>query len=137
MSYVMVGNKMIDSEEILQNIKEQLPFKGIKDITKGAKRDDTLIFQVYHDVGSLKEFLDVEEMRDLSEEELIDELMELADEKTSEIEDYIPEGLMTFSYSYYYDEAENRIKSVFIAVDQEVGELRLRDIAERVLRSLD
>lgn len=137
MSYVVVGSKVIDSQQILDKIEKELNFKGVKDITKGSKREDTIIFQVYHHINALKDEIDAEELGQMTNEEIIDELMELADEKTSIIEEYIPRNMLAFSYSYYFDEAEERIKSVFIAVDEEVGEPRLRDIAERILRSID
>ncbi|SCX81099.1 hypothetical protein [Alkaliphilus peptidifermentans] len=137
MSYIVVGNEVIDSQEFYTKIKENYHFKRVKDLTKGAKREDTLIYQIFHDINQLKEELDIDNIKDLSEEELIDELMELADEKVAVIEDIMPATMLCYSYSYHYDEAEDEIKTIFITVDKIVGELRLSDIAERILRSID
>ncbi|ABR46279.1 conserved hypothetical protein [Alkaliphilus metalliredigens QYMF] len=138
MSYVLVKEKMIDSEEILKSIEEEFSFKKIKDITSGSKRDDTLIYQIIHDVKQLKKEIEAEgEMGQTEEEELIEELMSVADEKVVIIEEVIPEGLIAYGYSYHYDEGLEEIKSIFIASDESIGELRLRDIADRVLRSID
>lgn len=137
MSYVLAGNKFYDSEAILAEIKEKYQFKIVKDITKGSKRDDTLVYQIIQDVEVLKEDFLLEEVGPIEEEDLVDELMNLADEKVSLIEGIIPDEFICYSYSYYYDEGLGEIKCIFIALDKKVGDLRLMDIAERILRSVD
>lgn len=138
MSYVVIGNKVVDSKEILEKIQENFLFKNIKDLTRGSKRDDTLVYQVIHDINQLKGEIQLEGAGvEIDNEEMIDELMNLADEHTSFIEDVIPENCLSYVYSYHYDEGLQEIKTIFIAVDDEVGELRLRDISERILRSVD
>ncbi|WP_026478090.1 hypothetical protein [Alkaliphilus transvaalensis] len=137
MSYVLAGNKMFDSQEILNKIKEKYTFKMIKDISGGSKRDDTLVYQVIQDVGNLKEEILIDSVEPIEQEDLVDELMNLADEKISLIEEVIPEVFKSYGYSYHYDADQEEIKSLFIAVDQSVGDLRLSDIADRILRSID
>ncbi len=137
MSYVIAGNKCFDSEEILKQIKEKYHFKLVKDLTKGSKRDDTLIYQITQNVMELKEDLLQDDLGPLEEEDLVEELMALADEKVSVIEGIIPSEFICYSYSYYYDEGLEEIKCIFIALDKKVGDMRLMDIAERILRSVD
>ncbi|KAB3537835.1 hypothetical protein F8154_02320 [Alkaliphilus pronyensis] len=137
MSYIVVGNSIIDSQDYYNKITQMNSFKRVKDLTKGSKREDTLIYQIFHDADELRSQLDIEAKDNISEEEIIDELMELADEKVSHIESIIPETMLCYNYSYHYDEALNEIKTIFIAADKMVGELRLSDIAERILRSID
>lgn len=138
MSYIVAGEKICDSSEILNSIKEAISFKGIKDISAGSKREDTLIFQILIDAEELKRELYEEiDVTELQEEDLISELLILADERVALIEDYIPEEFISYGYSYHFDEGNNEIKAIFIAIDEVVGELRLRDVSERILRSLD
>ncbi len=137
MSYVMVSNKVIDSQELLQKINEKYSFKIVKDITKGSKRDDTLVYQIIQDVHHLKEEILLDAVEPIEQEDLVEELMSLADEKVSRIEAVMPEEFICYSYSYHYDDGLEEIKSIFIAVDEAVGEQRLSDIADRILRSID
>ncbi|SET75474.1 hypothetical protein SAMN05660297_03395 [Natronincola peptidivorans] len=138
MSYVLVGDKMIDSEEILKEIINEFQFKAVKDITKGSKREDVLVYQIIQEAEGLKEQLDLPATGEtLTEEEIIEELLALADENIVFIEDLIPEGFISYGYSYYYDEGLGEVKSVFVAIDEGVGEKKLKDVTNRVLKSLD
>ncbi|GEM_PF-1766231 len=138
MAYIVIGDHFIDSEEVLKKIKENTQFKMVKDLTKGSKREDTLIFQIIQDVNQLKLELDLEgQAIDVNEEELIEELMSLADETAYMVEDFIPEDAICYVYSYHYDEGSEEIKTIVVAADEVIGGLRLRDVAERVLRSVD
>ena len=138
MSYVVAGDKIYDSNEILRDIKEAISFKNIKDISAGSKREDTLIFHLLLDAEELKkQLLEELDTTGLEEEELISELLILADERVALIEEYIPEDFISYGYSYHFDEGNNEIKAIFVAVDEIVGELRLKDVSERILRSLD
>ena len=137
MSYVVAGSRFFDSGELLKQIQEKYPFKGIRDITKGSKRDDTLIYQIIQDAAELKEELLLDDLGPIEAEDLVEELMALGDEKVAMIGTLIPEEFLCYSYSYYYDEALEEIKCIFVALDKNVGELRLMDVAERILRSID
>ncbi|MBU5678221.1 hypothetical protein KQI88_17565 [Alkaliphilus sp. MSJ-5] len=138
MAYIVMGDHFIDSEEVLKKIKENTQFKMVKDLTKGSKREDTLIFQIIQDVKQLKLELDLEgQAIDVNEEELIEELMSLADETAYMVEDFIPEDAICYVYSYHYDEGSEEIKTIVVAADEVIGGLRLRDVAERILRSVD
>ncbi len=138
MSYVVAGEKIYDSNEILENIKADISFKNIKDISAGSKREDTLVYQILLDAEELRIKLMTElDAADMDEEELVSELLILADERVAEIEDFIPEDFICYGYAYHFDEGNSEIKAIFVAVDEVVGELRLKDVSERILRSLD
>lgn len=138
MSYVVIGEKIVHSEEILKIIQEKFNFKKVRDLTKGSKRDDTIVYQVIHDANQLREEILLEGPGvEMDKEELVEELMSIADEHTSLIEDLMPEDTLSYVYSYHYDEGSEEIKTIFLSVDEAVGELRLKDISERILRSVD
>lgn len=138
MSYIVIGDNFVDSEEVLTKIKENTSFKRIKDLTKGSKREDTLVFQVLQDVKELKKELDLEGQGiEADEEEQIEELLSLADEKAYTIEELMPEDAICYVYSYHYDEGLEEIRTIVVAADEAIGGLRLRDITERILRSVD
>lgn len=138
MAYIVIGDRFIDSEEVLNKIKENTQFKKVKDLTKGSKREDTLVFQIIHDTNELKKELDLEGQGiNADEEEIIEELMSLADEVTYVVEEFIPEDTVCYVYSYHYDEGLEEIRTIVVAADEAIGGLRLRDVAERILRSVD
>ncbi|SDL30343.1 hypothetical protein [Natronincola ferrireducens] len=138
MSYVMVGDKIVNSEDILKEIIKEFHFKEVKDLTKGSRREDTLVFQIIQQEEVLKQELDLELSGEaLSKEEVIEEMMTLADENITFIEDVIPEGFISYGYSYHYDEGLGEIKSIFVATDEAISEMRLKDIVNRILNSID
>src|SRR5690554_4086419 len=125
MSYVVIGDKVLDSQEILDKIKQNTNFKKIKDFTRGSKRDDTLIFQIIQDEKRLQSELEIEKEIDISKEELIEELMSLADENAYIIEEFIPQDAICYVYSYHYSEDLEEIKTIVVAADEAIGGLRL------------
>lgn len=137
MSYIVIGdNIVIDSDEILKIIEREFDFKEVNNITKSSNRDDTLVYQITHDINTIKE--EIESLGEtLSEEELVEELMATTDEYTMYIEDVMPKGLICHGYSYHYDEGLEEIKSIFVAMDEEIGEKRLIDVVNRILNSVD
>lgn len=138
MSYIVMGDNFVDSEEVLKEIEENIKFKRVSDLTRGSKREDTLIFQIVQDVNQLKIELDLEGQGiEIEEDELVEELMNLADEKAYMVEEFVPEDAICYVYSYHYDEGLEEIRTIVVAADEAIGELRLRDVAERILRSVD
>lgn len=138
MSYIVMGDNFVDSEEVLKEIEENIKFKKVSDLTRGSKREDTLIFQIVQDVNQLKIELDLEGQGiEIEEDELVEELMNLADEKAYMVEEFVPEDAICYVYSYHYDEGLEEIRTIVVAADEAIGELRLRDVAERILRSVD
>ena len=138
MAYIVIGDNFIDSEDVLKRIKENTNFKKVKDLTKGSKREDTLVFQIIQDINELKKELNLENQGiDSDEEELIEELMSFADETAYFVEEFMPEDAVCYVYSYHYDEGLEEIRTIVVAADEGIGGLRLRDVAERILRSVD
>ncbi len=136
MSYIIVGDNILDSAEISNKIKERDIFKEVKDLTKGSKREDTLVFQIIQDTTKLQINLD-NELISSNKEEIIEELMSIADETAYNIEELVPDNVICYVYSYHYNEELNEIKTIVVAANKVIGGLRLRDIAERILRSVD
>ncbi|SNT00564.1 hypothetical protein SAMN05446037_10337 [Anaerovirgula multivorans] len=138
MSYVIAGDQFVNSEDVLKDIMNAFDFKEVKDITKASKRDDALVYQIIQEAVALKEQMELESIGEtLTKEEVINELMATADENIVFIEDVIPESFISYGYSYCYDEDAEEIKSVFVAIDEAVGEKKLKDVVNRVLNSID
>lgn len=138
MSYVVVGDQFINSEDILKEIINEFDFKEVKDITKASKRDDALVYQIIQEASALREQMELESIGEtLTKEEIIDELMATADENLVFVEDVIPEGFIFYGYSYFYDEDSEEVKAIFVAIDESVGEKKLKDVVNRVLNSID
>lgn len=138
MSYVIIGDKVYSSDDIFKGIKKEFEFKEIKDLTAGSKRDDTFVFQITLDAKSIKlEILEEMDAENMEEDELVEELLSSSDEQVMMIEDVIPEGFIGYAYTYKYDNDMELLKSIFVAVDEKLGESKLREIAGRILKSLD
>ncbi|QUH25393.1 hypothetical protein [Serpentinicella alkaliphila] len=138
MSFVMVGDTVYDSKEILKDIKNEFEFQEIKDLTSSSKRDDTLVYQIYLDANVLKDEIESDmDVEGIDDSELVEELLTSCDEQIMLIEDFIPEDFIGYAYTYNYDKDMDILKAVFIAADKKLGESKLKEIAERILKSLD
>ena len=51
--YIAFGRKVVDTEEVKNEIENNSEFKVIKDMTKGTKREDTLAFNLSIDISIL------------------------------------------------------------------------------------
>lgn len=137
-SYVNIGDKIYDSQEILGKIKEEFGFKEVKDLTGGSKRDDTLVYKIILDAEVLKNEIEVDlDIEGIEDDEMVEELMTSSDEHVMLIEDIIPEEFIGYAYTYKYDSDMKEVKSIFVAIDETKGESKLKEITERILKSVD
>ena len=136
--YIVFGNEIIDSIEIIEIIENNSDFNVEKDLTKGSKREDTLAYQISINVDLLNEVIkETYELDSLDEEELFDEYMTLADELAMELEEYMPEDVIINARAYKWDNSDNTIKAVIAMAHIELGELKLSDITKRLLSQVD
>lgn len=135
--YIALGNTVVDSKEMKETIEDNTDFKVVKDMSKGTKREDILAFNLSVDIETLKEILKEDyELEDVEEDELFEEFISLTEEMTIDIEDFIPENAILQSKAYKWD-ADDTIKLVIAIADEEVGELKLKDIMKRLLTQVE
>lgn len=135
--YIALGNTVVDSKEMKETIENNTDFKVIKDMSKGTKREDILAFNLSVDIETLKEILKEDyELEDVEEDELFEEFISLTEEMTIDIEDFIPENAILQSKAYKWG-ADDTIKLVIAMADEEMGELKLKDIMKRLLTQVE
>lgn len=136
--YIVLGDEIIDSEEIKQLIEDEIPFKVEKDMTKGTKREDTLAYKLSIPVNDLNQIIkDEYDLEDIGEEDLFDEYMTLCDEIIMEVEEILPDNTIVNARSYKWDTSDDSIKSIIAIGHIQMGELKLSDVTRRLLKQVD
>lgn len=136
--YIAFGKRVVDSDEILRLIEDNSEFKVLKDMSKGSKREDVVAFNLSVDINVLNDILSEDyNINELSEDELFDEYLTLAEEIATDIEEFLPEESLLDIKAYKWDESDNDVKLVIVIVNEELGELKLRDIMKRLLTQVE
>jgi len=135
MDYIQEAQKKYNGEEIAKLIREKTDFDVFEEITSRTKRKDVLAFILQCDAGRIKQDFEEEEIEidTEDEEEYISELMNKADEYAVEIEESLPEDLISYYYSYSYDEDEEIIKTILVVSFESLGERKLMDVGNRLI----
>lgn len=137
--YVAFGNKIIDSKDMITDIEKNSEFKVVKDMTKGTKRDDIVAFNLSIPIEILNNVMkeDYDEgdinIDELTEDELFEEYLTLAEEVASDLEEYVPEEAILDIRSYKWDASDNDIKLIIIIAHEEIGEPKLREMMKRLI----
>lgn len=136
--YTVFGNRVIDSKEMKALIEANSNFKVIKDMSRGSKREDILAFNLSVDISILKELMEEEDdISGLTEDELFDEYLALAEGLASEIEGILPEEAILDIRAYKWDKSNEDIKSVIAIAHEEVGERKLMDVMKGLLKQVE
>lgn len=136
--YIVLGNEIVDSEEIKVTIEDNSDFRVEKDLSKGTKREDVVAYQLSIDVETLNDYLKEDyDIDTMDSEELFDEYMTISDEAAMELEEVMPEDTIANARSYKWDNSENAIKVVIAIANEELGELKVSDITKRLLSQVD
>ena len=136
--YIVIGNEIVDSEELKIIIDKNSEFKVEKDLSKSTKREDVIAYQLSIDLNYLDSLINEQcNLASLSDEEKFDEYMTLSDELAMELEEYMPEDIIINARAYKWDNSDNTIKLVLAMAHLELGELKLSDITRRLLTQVD
>lgn len=135
---VMFGNGVVDSKDIKVLIEEKSSFEVITDLSMSTKRDDVVAFHVEIDEKILKSVLEDDgyEVEDEDKEEVINEFMELVDDLGTDLEEILPEESIMRIYAYRYEEAEEKMKAIFVMAHEDLGERKLGDVLNRLLKQI-
>ncbi len=136
--YIAFGRKVVDTEEIKNEIEKNSEFKVIKDMSKGTKREDTFAYNLSVSIEILNEIIsDDYDISELNEDELFDEYMSLSEELATDMEELLPEGSIIDVKAYKWDLSDNDIRVIIAGVNEEVGEGKLKDVMRRLITQLE
>jgi len=136
--YVEFNSEIVDSKDIKEIIEKNTEFKVLKDMSKGSKRDDILAYNLSVDIKTLNELMEDDcDINELTEDELFEEYLSLAEEIGMDIEEYVPEGAILDIKAYKWDQSDNAIKLVIIIAPEDVFEVKLRDIMKRLITQVE
>lgn len=136
--YIAFGRKVVDTEEIKNEIEKKSEFKVIKDMSKGTKREDTFAYNLSISIDILNEIIsDDYDINDLSEDELFDEYMSLSEELATDMEELLPEDSIIDVKAYKWDLSDNDIRVIIAGVNEEIGEGKLKDVMRRLITQLE
>ncbi|MDU4862845.1 MAG: hypothetical protein E6356_17635 [Terrisporobacter othiniensis] len=136
--YIIFGEEIVDSEEIKEIIEENSNFKVDRDMCKGTKREDVVAYQLSIPVKVLNEKLDKDyDLDEMSEEDLFEEYINLSEEMSIALQDFMPKHSLVNSISYKWDNSSDVVKTVFTMAYIGLGQLKLNDVSRRLLNELD
>lgn len=136
--YIVFGNNIVDSKEIKELIEANTKFKVVKDMSKGSKREDILAFNLSININILNEIMKEEyNIVELTEEELFEEYLTLAEELAADIEEHIPEEAIFDIKAYKWDQSDNDIKLIMAIAHEELGSPKLRDVMKRLVKQVE
>jgi DNA repair exonuclease SbcCD nuclease subunit len=141
--YVVFGDRVMDSKEMKELIEVNSDFKVVKDMSKGSKREDVLAFNLSISIDTLNEIMEedqeisAEDKSELTEDDLFDEYLTLAEEVATELEEIIPEGAIFDMRSYKWDKSDNDIKLVVALAHEELGESKLGNVMKVLLKQVE
>lgn len=136
--YIAFGRRVVDTEEIKKEIESNTEFNVLKDMSKGTKREDTFAYNLSISIDVLNEIIrDDYNIDDLSEDELFEEYMSLAEELATDMEEILPEESLIDVKAYKWDLSDNDIRVVVAGVNEETGEGKLKDVMRRLITQLE
>lgn len=136
--YVVFSNQILDSKEMKETIEKNTEFKVVKDMSKGSKREDILAYNISITIDTLNEIMEEEiNINELSEDELFEEYLTLAEEVATDITDHLPTKALLDIKAYKWDPSDNDIKLVIVIAHEELGELKLMDVMKRLLTQVE
>lgn len=135
---VEFNNEMVESKDIKDTIENKTEFKVVKDMSRGSKRDDILAFNLSVEVNTLNNLMEGEcNLNELTEDELFEEYLSLAEEIAMDIEEYVPEGAILDIKAYKWDKSDNCIKIIIIIATEDTTDLKLKDIMRKLITQVE
>ncbi|MGX9758701.1 hypothetical protein ACWYRQ_20755 [Clostridioides difficile] len=136
--YIIIGNEIVDSEELKIIIDKNSKFKVEKDLSKSTKREDIIAYQLSINLDYLDTIIsEQDDDINLSDEEKFDEYMTLCDELALDLEELMPKYTIINARAYKLDEVEGIVKIILVIAYADLGHLKLSDVIKRLLRQID
>ena len=136
--YVEFNSTIVESKDIKDTIEKNTEFKVLKDMSKGSKREDILAFNLSIAINTLNDLLEGENnLEDLTEDELFEEYLSLAEEIAMDIEEYVPDGAVLDIKAYKWDKSDDGIRLVIIIAPEDINDLKLKDIMRKLITQVE
>ncbi|EGS9999580.1 hypothetical protein I9Y31_001838 [Clostridium perfringens] len=136
--YVAFGNRVLDSEEIKKEIELNTDAKVVSDLCKSSKREDIIAFKLSIDMDILRGLMkENSDLKDLNDEELFEDYLDLAEEVAGMIFEYMPEDAILDIRSYKWDMSYNDVKLIMVMANEDLGIAKVNDVMKRLLRQVD
>lgn len=136
--YIIIGNEIVDSEELKVTIDKNSKFRVEKDLSKSTKREDVIAYQLSIDLNYLDSIISEQyDSVNLSDEEKFDEYMTLSDELALDLEEFMPKYTIINARAYKLDEVDGVVKIILAIAYSDLGHLKLSDVVKRVSRQID
>ena len=136
--YVEFNSTAVESKDIKETIEKNTEFKVLKDMSKGSKREDILAYNLSIDIKTLNDLLEGEtNLKDLTEDELFEEYLSLAEEIAMDIEEDVPDGAVLDIKAYKWDKSDDGIRLVIIIAPEDTTDLKLKDIMRKLITQVE
>ncbi|MBU3099185.1 MULTISPECIES: hypothetical protein [Clostridium] len=136
--YVEFNSTIVESKDIKDTIEKNTEFKVLKDMSKGSKREDILAFNLSIAINTLNDLMEGENnLNDLTEDELFEEYLSLAEEIAMDIEEYVPDGAVLDIKVYKWDKSDDGIRLVIIIAPEDINDLKLKDIMRKLITQVE
>lgn len=136
--YVAFGNRVLDSEEIKKEIELNTDARVVSDLCKSSKREDIIAFKLSIDMDILRGLMrDNSDLKDLNDEELFEDYLDLAEEVAGMIFEYMPEYAILDIRSYKWDMSYNDVNLIMVMAHEDLGIAKVNDVMKRLLRQVD
>ncbi|MCR1391712.1 hypothetical protein NQ701_10525 [Clostridioides difficile] len=136
--YIVIGNEIVDSEELKIIIDKNSKFKVEKDLSKSTKREDVIAYQLSIDLNYLDSLINEQcNLSSLSDEEKFEEYMTLSDELALDLEKLMPKYTIINARAYKLDEVDGIVKIILAVAYADLGHLKLSDVVKRLSRQVD
>ncbi|MBW9173773.1 hypothetical protein K2F43_21645 [Clostridium estertheticum] len=136
--YVEFNSTIVESKDIRDTIEKNTEFKVLKDMSKGSKREDILAFNLSVAINTLNDLMEDENnLKDLTEDELFEEYLSLAEEIAMDIEEYVPDGAVLDIKAYKWDKSDDGISLVIIIAPEDINDLKLKDIMRKLITQVE
>ena len=137
--YIAFGRTVVDTEEVISKIEKETHFKVLKDMSKGTRREDTTAYNLSISVDVLNQILEdsFDDIDSLTEDELFNEYMDLAEELGSYLAELFDDEGIFDCKAYKWDRSDNDIRLVIAVIHEDLGEGKLMDIMKRLLKQVE
>ncbi len=131
--YRLLGNDVIDTEELVNVIEQKTNIKVREDISNATKRDDAVGLRLSISISELG----YDSTLKYEDESIMDSLLTKSDEY---VKKELQEPMKEFAenteyniYSYSFDEVRNEVLIVFAMMSIYNSQRKLRDVIKRLL----
>lgn len=136
--YVEFNSTVVESKDIKETIEKNTEFKVLKDMSKGSKREDILAYNLSIAINTLNDLMEGENnLKDLTEDELFEEYLSLAEEIAMDIEEDVPDGAVLDIKAYKWDKSDDGIRLVIIIAPEDTTDLKLKDIMRKLITQVE